>query len=217
MIDSYKYKGLRKKLIDDLALKGIDDKNVLDAMLKIPRHYFMAKGFEERAYQDNAFPIAAGQTISQPYTVAFQSSLLEIKKDEKVLEIGTGSGYQAAVLIELGAKLYTIERLKELYVSAQVLLKKLGYFPFNYFGDGYAGLPPYAPFDKILITAGAPDVPEELLKQLKVGGWMVAPIGPQHSQDMLRIIKVSEQNYKTENHGKFIFVPMLKGKINGVQ
>jgi protein-L-isoaspartate(D-aspartate) O-methyltransferase len=214
MDDSYKYKGLRQKLINELGLKGINNPAVLDAMLKVPRHFFMAKGFEERAYQDNAFPIAAGQTISQPYTVAFQTSLLEIKKDEKVLEIGTGSGYQAAVLLELGAKLYTIERLKELYIAAQVLLKKFGYFPFCYFGDGYAGLPAYSPFDKILITAGAPHVPEELLKQLKVGGWMVAPIGPPHSQDMLRIVKVSEQNYKTENHGKFIFVPMLKGKVN---
>lgn len=215
MIDSYKYKGLRKKLIDDIVLKGIQDKAVLDAMLKIPRHFFMAKGFEERAYQDNAFPIAAGQTISQPYTVAFQSSLLEVRKDEKVLEIGTGSGYQAAVLMELGVKLFTIERMKELYLSAQVLLKKLGYYPYCYFGDGYAGLPSYAPYDKILITAGAPEIPEELLKQLKVGGYMVAPIGPLHSQDMLRIVKVSEDQYKTENHGKFIFVPMLKGKING--
>ena len=215
MIDSYKYKGLRKKLIDDIVLKGIQDKSVLDAMLKIPRHFFMAKGFEERAYQDNAFPIAAGQTISQPYTVAFQSSLMEVRKDEKVLEIGTGSGYQAAVLMELGVKLFTIERMKELYLSAQVLLKKLGYYPYCYFGDGYAGLPSYAPYDKILITAGAPEIPEELLKQLKVGGYMVAPIGPLHSQDMLRIVKVSEDQYKTENHGKFIFVPMLKGKING--
>jgi protein-L-isoaspartate(D-aspartate) O-methyltransferase len=214
MDDSYKYKGLRQKLINELGLKGINNPAVLDAMLKVPRHFFMAKGFEERAYQDNAFPIAAGQTISQPYTVAFQTSLLEIRKDEKVLEIGTGSGYQAAVLLELGAKLYTIERLKELYSSSQVLLKKLGYFPFCYFGDGYSGLPAYSPFDKILITAGAPHIPEELLKQLKVGGYMVAPIGPPHSQDMLRIMKVSEQNYKTENHGKFIFVPMLKGKVN---
>jgi len=215
MIDSYKYKGLRKKLIDDIVLKGIKDTAVLDAMLKIPRHFFMAKGFEERAYQDNAFPIAAGQTISQPYTVAFQSSLLEVGKDEKVLEVGTGSGYQAAVLMELGVKLFTIERMKELYLSAQVLLKKLGYYPYCYFGDGYAGLPSYAPYDKILITAGAPEIPEELLKQLKPGGYMVAPIGPLHSQDMLRIIKLSEDQYKTENHGKFIFVPMLKGKING--
>jgi protein-L-isoaspartate(D-aspartate) O-methyltransferase len=215
MIDSYKYKGLRKKLMDDIALKGIKDAAVLDAMLKIPRHFFMAKGFEERAYQDNAFPIAAGQTISQPYTVAFQSSLLEVRKDEKVLEVGTGSGYQAAVLMELGVKLFTIERMKELYLSAQVLLKKLGYYPYCYFGDGYAGLPSYAPYDKILITAGAPEIPEELLKQLKPGGYMVAPIGPLHSQDMLRIIKLSDNQYKTENHGKFIFVPMLKGKING--
>jgi protein-L-isoaspartate(D-aspartate) O-methyltransferase len=216
MIDSYKYKGLRKKLIEEISLKGITNKDILNAMLKIPRHFFMPKGFEERAYQDNAFPIAAGQTISQPYTVAYQTSLLEPNKDEKILEIGTGSGYQAAVLIEMGVKLYTIERQKELYVSAQILLKQLGYFPFCYFGDGYAGLPAYAPFDKILITAGASEIPEELLKQLKVGGFMVAPIGPQNSQDMLRIIKMSEHSFKTENYGKFIFVPMLKGKINGI-
>jgi protein-L-isoaspartate(D-aspartate) O-methyltransferase len=217
MIDSYKYKGLRKKLIESIALKGIKDQQVLDAMMKIPRHFFMAKGFEERAYQDNAFPIAAGQTISQPYTVAFQTSLLELKKDEKVLEVGTGSGYQAAVLVELGVKLYTIERLRELYIDAQSLLKKLGYYPHCFYGDGYEGLPTYAPFDKILITAGAPEIPEALLKQLKPGGMMVAPIGPLHSQDMLRVIKMNDDKYQTENHGKFIFVPMLKGKINGIQ
>ncbi len=212
MTDSYKYKGLRQILINSLREKGIKDENVLEAMNRVPRHFFMAKGFEERAYQDNAFPIAADQTISQPYTVAFQTSLLDVKKGEKVLEVGTGSGYQAAVLLELGVKLFTIERQRVLFHSAQIILKKLGYFPHCYYGDGYKGLPTYAPFDKILITAGAPSVPEALLNQLKIDGIMVVPTGPRHSQDMLRIIKLSEKKYKTENHGKFIFVPMLKGK-----
>ncbi len=211
MKDSYRHKGLRKILIDSLREKGIDNEDVLSAMMKIPRHLFMAKGFEERAYQDNAFPIAADQTISQPYTVAFQTSLLEVKKGDKVLEVGTGSGYQAAVLLELGVKLYTIERQRVLFQSSQLLLKKFGYFPYCYYGDGYKGLPTYAPFDKILITAGASAIPESLLTQLKIGGIMAVPTGPRHSQDMLKIIKLSESEYKTENHGKFVFVPMLKG------
>lgn len=212
MVESYKLKGLRKNLVDIVRGKGISDVKILNALLKIPRHLFMAKGFEERAYQDNAFPIAAEQTISQPYTVAFQTSLLNVKKGEKILEVGTGSGYQAAVLLELGAKLYTIERQRELFLSSQIILNKLGYNPFSYYGDGYAGLPTYAPFDKILITAGAPDIPKELLKQLKVGGIMVAPIGERDSQDMLKITKIEETKFKKENFGKFVFVPMLKGK-----
>jgi protein-L-isoaspartate(D-aspartate) O-methyltransferase len=171
----------------------------------------MAKGFEERAYQDNAFPIAADQTISQPFTVAFQTHLLNISKDDKVLEIGTGSGYQAAVLMELGVKLFTIERQRELFNTSTMLLKKLGYNPFTYYGDGYKGLPTYAPFDKILITAGAPSIPEELLKQLKTGGILVAPIGPRNTQEMIRITKIDDTKYKHESFGKFIFVPMLKG------
>ncbi len=212
MTDSYRHKGLRRILINSLKNKGIDNENVLSAMMNVPRHFFMAKGFEERAYQDNAFPIAADQTISQPYTVAFQTSLLEPKKGDKILEVGTGSGYQAAVLLELGVKLFTIERQQVLFKSSQILLKKLGYYPYSYYGDGYKGLPTYAPFDKILITAGAVAVPEGLLKQLKIGGIMVVPAGSHHSQDMLKIIKISENEYKTENHGKFVFVPMLKGK-----
>lgn len=212
MIDSYKYKGLRERLVNSLREKGINQEPVLQAMLKIPRHFFMAKGFEERAYQDNAFPIAAGQTISQPYTVAFQTSLLEIKPIDKVLEIGTGSGYQAAVLLELGAKVYTMERQKELYKSAQILLRKLGYMPFCFYKDGYEGLPTYGPFDKILITAGAPKIPETLIKQLKTNGILVAPIGNSENQDMIKLTKISETEYKTQNLGKFAFVPMLKGK-----
>jgi len=212
MNDSYRHKGLRKILIDSLRKKGIENEDVLSAMNKIPRHFFMAKGFEERAYQDNAFPIAADQTISQPYTVAFQTLLLDVKRGDKVLEIGTGSGYQAAVLLELEVKLFTIERHQLLFKSSQLLLKKLGYYPYSYYGDGYKGLPTYAPFDKILVTAGASAIPENLLNQLKIGGIMVVPTGPRHTQDMLKIIKVSDNDYKTENHGKFIFVPMLKGK-----
>jgi len=212
MTDSYKYKGLRKRLTETIRSKGIKDEKILSAIMNIPRHLFMAKGFEERAYQDNAFPIASNQTISQPYTVAFQTSLLNIKANDKVLEVGTGSGYQAAVLLELGAKLYTIERQRELFLSSQVILNKLGYNPYSYYNDGYAGLPTYAPFDKILITAGALKVPKELLKQLKIGGIMVAPIGSRQSQDMLRITKISEIKFKQENLGKFVFVPMLKGK-----
>lgn len=212
MTDSYRFKGLRKRLVETIRGKGITNNSVLDAIMTVPRHLFMAQGFEERAYKDNAFPIAADQTISQPYTVAFQTSLLNIKAKDKVLEVGTGSGYQAAILLELGVKLYTIERQRELFLSSQILLNKLGYNSYSYYGDGYAGLPTYAPFDKILITAGAPEVPKELLKQLKIGGVMVAPIGSRESQDMLRITKIGELKFKKENFGKFVFVPMLKGK-----
>ncbi len=211
MIDTYRHKGLRKQLIEIVKNKGITDERILNVMMNVPRHFFMAKGFEERAYQDNAFPIAADQTISQPFTVAFQTHLLNISIDDKVLEIGTGSGYQAAVLMELGVKLFTIERQRELFNTSTMLLKKLGYNPFTYYGDGYKGLPTYAPFDKILITAGAPSIPEELLKQLKTGGILVAPIGPRNTQEMIRITKIDDTKYKHESFGKFIFVPMLKG------
>lgn len=211
MIDTYRHKGLRKQLIEIVKNKGITDERILNVMMNVPRHFFMAKGFEERAYQDNAFPIAADQTISQPFTVAFQTHLLNISKDDKVLEIGTGSGYQAAVLMELGVKLFTIERQRELFNTSTMLLKKLGYNPFTYYGDGYKGLPTYAPFDKILITAGAPSIPEELLKQLKTGGILVAPIGPRNTQEMIRITKIDDTKYKHESFGKFVFVPMLKG------
>jgi protein-L-isoaspartate(D-aspartate) O-methyltransferase len=212
MGDSYQYQGLRKQLVESLKSKGIKDKKVLQAILKIPRHFFMPSGFEQRAYQDNAFPIAAGQTISQPYTVAFQTELLQIKKRDKVLEIGTGSGYQAAVLCEMGAKLYTIERHKELFKSAQIILSKLGYSPYCVYGDGHEGIPGYAPFDKILLTAAAEEVPQSLLDQLKIGGRMVIPVGPSGSQDMLEIIKTDKNKFETKKHGKFVFVPFLKGK-----
>ncbi len=198
--------------MQSIQRKGITDTNVLEVMNKIPRHFFMVPGFDERAYQDNAFPIAAEQTISQPYTVAFQTSLLNIKKNDKILEIGTGSGYQTAVLLELGAKVYTVERQKELFTLTSKLFKKLNYYPKNYYGDGYKGLPIHAPFDKILITAGAPYVPETLKEQLKTGACIVVPVGPQSGQDMLRITKISDKEFKTENFGKFAFVPFLKGK-----
>ncbi len=176
MKDTYRHQGKRQQLVKTVKKKGITDKNVLTAIGKIPRHLFMDSSFEDHAYQDKAFPIAADQTISQPYTVAFQTQLLEVKKGEKVLEIGTGSGYQTAVLCELGAKVYSIERQHELYKKTKTFLNKIGYRPkYLSFGDGYKGLPEYAPFDKIIVTAGAPEVPKDLLGQLKVGGKMVIP------------------------------------------
>ncbi len=213
MIDSFRHKGLRQKLVDDIQRKGIDDKRVLAAIEKVPRHFFMDSAFVDHAYKDNAFPIGAGQTISQPYTVAFQTSLLDIKKGDKVLEIGTGSGYQSAILLELGAKVFTIERQKELYIKAQALLNEMNYFPFFYYGDGYKGLPTYGPFDKILITAAAPYIPDELKQQLKIGGILVAPVGNNQAQVMTSLVRVSETEYKETQFGNFVFVPMLKGTV----
>ncbi|MBN1597941.1 MAG: protein-L-isoaspartate(D-aspartate) O-methyltransferase [Bacteroidales bacterium] len=212
MEDTYLHKGLRKKLIEDIQLKGINDHKVLDAMNKVPRHLFMDSSFVHFAYKDQAFPIAANQTISQPYTVAFQTQLLDVSKNHKVLEVGTGSGYQAAVLIEMGAQVFTVERYKILNVGAQTLLPKIGYKPHFFYGDGYEGLPTYAPFDRIIITAAASSIPEKLVSQLKAGGKMVVPVGSRVSQIMTLIIKTEENNYKTSEHGSFVFVPMLKGK-----
>ena len=212
MIDTYKHKGLRKRLADSIREKGIKSEKIISAIEKIPRHLFMDSGFVEFAYKDQAFPIGAGQTISQPYTVAFQTELLDIKKHEKILEVGTGSGYQASVLLELGTKVYTIERQRELFLKSKSLLNSLGYKPYIYYGDGYEGLPSFAPFDKILITAGAPEIPTQLLSQLKVGGRMVVPIGSTSQQTMVSIDKIDENNYNETKHGAFIFVPMLKGK-----
>ena len=209
--DTYRHKGLRKILVDEIKGHGIVDKNVLSAINKVPRHLFMESGFIEFAYRDNAFPIDAGQTISQPYTVAVQSELLEIKKGDKVLEVGTGSGYQAAVLVEMGAKVFTIERQHELFLKSQSLLRKLGYKLQFFYGDGYKGLPTYGPFDKIIVTAGAPFIPEELKQQLKVGGILVIPVG-ENVQKMTKIIKVSKDEYKINEYGDFKFVPFLKGK-----
>jgi len=163
------------------------------------------------AYKDQAFPIGAGQTISQPFTVAMQTQLLQVERYDKILEIGTGSGYQAAVLLEMGATVYTIERQRELYLKTQVLLPQIGYHPKFFYGDGYKGLPTYGPFDKIIITAGAPAIPEELISQLKVGGRMVVPIGPREKQTMYVVVKTSETEYYKEGHGTYVFVPMLKG------
>ena len=210
--DSPRHKGLRRKLIDELISKGIKEQNVLQAINSVPRHLFMDSSFINHAYIDKAFPISAGQTISQPYTVAFQTSLLEIKKGDKVLEIGTGSGYQAAVLIEMGAKVFTIERQKELFVQTKSFLPSIGYNPQMFYGDGYIGQPTYGPFDKVLITAAAPFIPEALLEQLKIGGVFVAPVGEKNGQTMMRIVKTSENQYDKKEYGKFMFVPMLKGK-----
>jgi protein-L-isoaspartate(D-aspartate) O-methyltransferase len=213
MEDTYLHKGLRKKLVDEINKKGINDQRVLDAINQVPRHLFMDSSFIHFAYKDQAFPIAANQTISQPFTVAFQTQLLNIQKSDKVLEVGTGSGYQAAVLIAMGANVYTIERFKVLKMKAQNLLPKLGYHPHFFYGDGYEGLPTYAPFDKIIITAAAAEVPKKLMEQLKVHGRMVLPLGNNTSQTMTLIERSSEHDYNITEHGLFVFVPMLKGKV----
>ncbi len=214
MNDDWRYQGMRKKLAMGLSKKKIRSKEVLAAIEKIPRHLFMESTFINFAYKDQAFPIGAGQTISQPFTVAFQTQLLQIEKGDKVLEVGTGSGYQAAVLLEMGAKVFTIERQKELYLKVQSFLPEIGYHPACFFGDGYKGLPNFAPFDKILVTAGAPFVPEELKLQLKTGGRLVVPVGSEKYQEMTVVSRVSENEFKTEKHGGFVFVPMLKGTVN---
>jgi len=215
MVDSFRHQGLRKQLIEHLASKGIANLEVLNAMNKIPRHLFMDNAFVNFSYQDKAFPIGAGQTISQPYTVAFQSQLLEIKPYEKVLEVGTGSGYQAAVLSLLDAEVFTIERQRELFLKTKKFLPELGYNCMFIYGDGYKGMPKFAPFDKIIITCGAPFIPEDLVAQLKVGGRMVAPIGDGNIQVMHLIEKISETETRVTTHGEFLFVPMLNDKSSG--
>jgi len=215
MIDSFRHKGLRKQLVEHLSSKGISNLEVLNAMNKIPRHLFMDNAFLNFAYQDKAFPIGSGQTISQPYTVALQSQLLQIKPYEKVLEVGTGSGYQAAILTLLEADVYTIERQRELFVKTKKFLPQLGYKCMFVYGDGYKGMPKFAPFDKIIITCGAPFIPENLVAQLKVGGRMVAPIGEGDVQVMHLIEKISATERRITTHGEFSFVPMLNNKNNG--
>ena len=218
MEDSFRHQGLRKLLVEELRQKNITDENVLDAIGKIPRHLFCFDTvFLKHAYEDKAFPIGSGQTISQPYTVAKQTELLLPKKREKVLEIGTGSGYQTAVLCELGLKVFTIERQRVLYEKSSHLLDQFGYKARCFYGDGYAGRPAFAPFDKILITCGAPRIPEELKKQLKVGGRMVIPVGEIDGvQTMLTLDKKSENEFEIAEHGSFQFVPMLDNTDSAV-
>ena len=212
MKDNFKHQGLRQLLVKTIKDKGIKDENVLKAIGRIPRHLFMDSGFIDHAYQDKPFPIAADQTISQPYTVAFQTELLQVKKGDKILEIGTGSGYQAAVLIELGAKLYSIERQHELFKKTSKFLPKLGYRAKKLiFGDGYKGLPEEAPFDGIIVTAGAPSVPKSLLNQLKIGGRLVIPVG-EDIQTMTLYIRKSEKEFEKHEHGSFRFVPLLEDR-----
>ena len=210
--DDFQYRGLRKKLVDEIRAKGIRDERVLNAINTVPRHKFMDSGFIKFAYRDQAFPIAAGQTISQPYTVAFQTELLAVNQGDKVLEIGTGSGYQAAVLAETGAKVFTVERQRELFLRSQSVLKELGYNINFFYGDGYKGLPTYGPFDRVLITAAAPEIPQTLIDQLRTGGRMVLPLGRGGSQVMVVVEKTGDNETHITEHGSFVFVPMLRGK-----
>ncbi len=212
MEDTYKQQGKRQQLVETIASKGIKSKKVLEAIGRVPRHLFMDSGFEDHAYQDKAFPISADQTISQPYTVAYQTELLQVKKGDKVLEIGTGSGYQTAILCELGAKVYSVERQQELYKKTKKFLDKIGYRPkFLSFGDGYKGLPEYAPFDKIIVTAGAPFIPKALLAQLEIGGRLVVPVGDT-SQIMTLYVRKSETEFEKDQLDEFRFVPLLRNK-----
>ena len=211
--DTYQHKGLRRHLVDLLRKKGITDENVLSAINNIPRHFFLDSAFDKIAYEDRAFPIGEGQTISQPYTVAYQTQLLEIKPNDKVLEIGTGSVYQASVLAEIGAKVFTIERQKKLYENNKHFIFKCKYPNIKFFyGDGFQGLPTYAPFDKIIITAAAPYVPPRLIQQLKTGGMMVIPVDLGPFQQMLRLTKLEDGSYSEERFDNFSFVPMLEGR-----
>lgn len=211
-VDSYKHKGLRKGLVETLRKKGIKDKKVLDAIGSVPRHHFMDSAFLNFAYEDKAFPIGADQTISQPYTVAMQTELLSVEPGHKVLEIGTGSGYQTAVLTEMGCKLYTIERQRLLFKKARKILSDLNSTAKVFYSDGYKGLPSFAPFDRVLITCGAPFIPDDLVEQLKPGGILVIPIGEGDAQIMTRLIKNEDGSLDRTTHGTFRFVPMLKDK-----
>jgi protein-L-isoaspartate(D-aspartate) O-methyltransferase len=212
MKDDFKTQGMRKKLIESIRKKGIDDGQVLAAMMRVPRHFFMDEAFLNQAYSDHAFKIGAGQTISQPYTVAYQTSLLKLKKGDRVLEIGTGSGYQTCVLAEMGAKVFSIERQKELFDKAKEFLPTLGCQAKLFYGDGYKGLPTFAPFDKALVTCGAPFIPQDLLNQLKTGGMLVIPVGAGEVQVMTSVFKTSADTYETQELKEFRFVPMLSEK-----
>lgn len=211
--DTYQHKGLRKKLIDSLRSKGITSERVLEAMFNIPRHFFLDSAFDKIAYEDRAFPIAADQTISQPYTVAYQTQLLNVRRGDKILEIGTGSVYQASILAEMGAWVYTIERQKKLFDNHRNFFFKAKFPNIKFFyGDGFEGLPAYAPFDKILVTAAAPYIPPKLIEQLKISGIMVLPVNKDGRQQMLRLQKKEDESYTEEWFDYFSFVPMLKGK-----
>ena len=213
--DTYRHKGLRRQLVQVLQQKGITDERVLDAILHIPRHFFLDSAFDKVAYEDRAFPISEGQTISQPYTVAYQTELLEVKPYEKVLEIGTGSGYQAIVLAEMNAQVFTIERQKKLFEEHKQFILRNKYPNIKYFyGDGYEGLPSYAPFDKVIVTAAAPYIPPKLIEQLKPGGKMVIPVGEGHVQRMLRLTKHADGTVTEEVFENFSFVPMVEGRNN---
>lgn len=209
MEDSYRHKGMRRALVKKLVQKGIRNERVLEAIGTIPRHYFFDNALIEHAYQDKAFPIGEGQTISQPYTVAFQSEKLAIQSNDKVLEVGTGSGYQACVLVELGARVYTIEYNQVLYQKTKLFLPKMGYKPRFFHGDGSKGLTTHAPYDKIIVTAGAPSVPTSLLRQLKIGGIMIIPVGDNSKQKMVRLIKEDDKKLRKEVFDNFSFVPLL--------
>ncbi len=211
MEDSFMHQGLRRKLVEAVKAKGIRDDRVLAAMLRVPRHFFMDSGFLKFAYADKAFPISSGQTISQPFTVAFQTELLEVREHQKVLEVGTGSGYQAAVLAEMGARVYSIERIRKLHQSAQLLLAQLGYHVKFFIGDGNLGLPAFAPFDRILVTAGTSEIPEALKQQLSPDGILVIPLGNREVQVMTKCVRSGENSFETSSHGSFVFVPLKQG------
>lgn len=213
LVDSYRAQGLRRKLAEELRAKKLFDDKIIRAIEKIPRHFLLDSSFLEFAYQDKAFPIGEGQTISQPYTVATQTQLLKLERNMKVLEIGTGSGYQAMVLLEMGVKVYSIERVKELYLRTRELLQIMGYKPSLFWGDGYKGLPTYAPFDRIIITAAVSEPPKALLDQLKHGGIMVIPEGEHTDVQLMKTYtKKNENDFEVVEHGRFRFVPMLEGK-----
>lgn len=211
--DTLQHKAMRRRLVEAIVEKGITNTEVINAIGKIPRHLFMESSFMKFAYKDQAFPIGSGQTISQPYTVAYQSQLLNVKPNDKILEVGTGSGYQAAILIELGAQVYTIERQKELYVKVQQLLPAIGYHPRFFYGDGYKGLPTYGPFDGIIVTAGAPYIPNDLKQQLKVGARLIIPVDNGNSQEMVVVERISDDLFDEQKYGNFSFVPLLKGTV----
>lgn len=214
--DDYRHQGLRKRLVDELKRKRLSDGAVLQAIGNVPRHLFIDdSAFLRLAYADQAFPIACGQTISQPYTVGFQTQLLQVRKGDKVLEIGTGSGYQTAVLCELGAKVFSIERHRPLHLATKKRLEDLGYRATLVYGDGYKGLPTHAPFDRIIVTCGAPEIPAELPAQLKIGGIMVIPVGPDGRQIMCTVRRKDIDSFERQEHGAFSFVPMLERKASG--